>query len=67
MVSESRVRNIAIHYPITAGSSRVLSAAEAEAPLSGDRWPLWKTLTFIIIYCSLAWGLIGTGIWLLLR
>ena len=51
--------------PVT-GSVRRLPAALAEAPAPADKWPLWKTLAFIIIYCSLAWSLIGAGIWFLL-
>lgn len=44
-----------------------LTASEAEAPMPDDKWPLWKTVLFIVTYCTLAWTLIGAGIWFLLR
>ncbi len=44
-----------------------LSAHDAEAPMPDDKWPLWKTVAFVMVYCTLAWTLIGTGIWFLLR
>ncbi len=50
--------------PVTAGVRRV-PAACAEAPEPLNKWPLWKTLAFIIIYCGLAWSVIGAGIWVL--
>ena len=36
-------------------------------PDIGEKWPIWKSATFLIVYCSLAWGFIGTALWLLLR
>ena len=29
-------------------------------PDIGEKWPIWKSATFLIVYCSLAWGFIGT-------
>ena len=52
---------------VSSTASRPMTAAEAEAPMPADRWPLWKTLTFIIVYCTAAWSVIGLALWALFR
>ena len=36
-------------------------------PDVGEKWPVWKSATFLIGYCAIAWTFIGLAIWLLLR
>ena len=44
-----------------------LQEARVPEPDIGEKWPIWKSATFLIMYCSLAWGFIGLALWLLLR
>jgi hypothetical protein len=44
-----------------------LQRARVPDPYVGEKWPKWKSVAFLIVYCSLAWGFIGTALWLLLR
>ena len=44
-----------------------LQEARVPEPDVGEKWPMWKSATFLIVYCSLAWGFIGLALWLLLR
>ena len=44
-----------------------LQKARVPEPDVGEKWPIWKSATFLIVYCSLAWGFIGLALWLLLR
>lgn len=44
-----------------------LMSSGAEAPAPEKRWAPWQTLLFILVYCSVAWGVIASVVLWLLR
>lgn len=63
----STSRETSGRFPTVGTNSDLPGPELAEAPMPDDKWPVWKTATFIIAYCSLAWSLIGAGIWFMFR
>ena len=57
------------HLTAANDTSRSLPSLEARIPEPdvGEKWPKWKSVTFLIVYCSAAWAFIGAALWLLLR